>query len=178
MLEQEKQLIASALCGNDYAFGQLLKNHERRVFTLIIRMVWHKETAEDLAQESFWKAWKNLKQFNTELAFGPWINRIAINTALDWLRKKKKEFLGTEATDIDDLPEEHEPAIEEQVASEEVEAALGKLPSHYRSVITLHYLEGYSYEETAKLMKIPIGTIRTYIHRAKKQMKNFLTSTI
>jgi RNA polymerase sigma-70 factor, ECF subfamily len=184
----DQEVVASALKGRETAYRELIDRYQRPVFSLIYRLVRDRELAEDLAQDSFIKVLNALHSYKPQYKFSSWLFKIAHNTALDHLRKKSPEVLSLEgsphaepgeeaqatsivATSADRTPEEY--ASDREVGNE-IERALEKLRPEYRTVIVLWHIEGRPYEEIAEILDVPLGTAKTYIHRARKELREML----
>jgi RNA polymerase sigma-70 factor (ECF subfamily) len=158
------------------------------VFSLVFRMVRDRETAEDLAQDAFIKVLNHIDKYSPEFKFSSWLFKIANNVAIDWLRRKKLDTVSLdgsphaaslaeiEATTFD-VAARQETALEEMEARElgtAIERAIAKLRPEYRSCIMLRHVEGRSYEEIAATLDLPLGTVKTYIHRARHELRRAL----
>jgi RNA polymerase sigma factor (sigma-70 family) len=151
------------------------------IFNFIFRMVREREQVEDLTQEAFIKAFASLGSFNDEYAFSTWLYKIATNNSIDFIRKKKLQMFSIdkpiESKDSDftfELPDDsYEPVAGQKVAM--LNEAIDRLPEKYRMVIRLRHVEERSYEEIARQLKLPIGTVKAHIFRARellyKQLK-------
>ena len=184
----DQQIVALARKGREAAYRELIGRYQRPVFSLIYRLIRDREKAEDLAQETFIKVLNALDRYDPSYKFSSWIFKIAHNTSLDHLRKKEPHLLSLdgsptaesaseiEATTISALSTEETP--EDYAASRELgatlEAAIGKLRPEYRTAIVLCHVEGRPYEEIAETMGVPLGTVKTYIHRARNELKKEL----
>jgi RNA polymerase sigma-70 factor, ECF subfamily len=181
----DPDLIALARKGSEKAYRELLGRYQRPVFSLVYRMVRDRELAEDIAQETFVKVFNHLGSYNSKYKFSSWIFKIASNLAIDHLRKKEPETVSLdgsrnaqtaeqlEATRItvaskDENPEEF---LEARELGAEIEQAIGELRAEYRTAILLRHVEGRPYEEIAEIMDIPLGTVKTYIHRARSELR-------
>jgi len=155
-------------------------------------MVRDRERAEDLAQETFVKALKALKTYRPNYKFSSWIFKIANNTAIDSLRRKELDTLS-----LDGAPDavtserqqgtalqvshDGESPLEELEARElgfQIEQAVATLRPEYRTCILLRHVEGYAYEEIGEIMDLPLGTVKTYIHRARSELREILSPSI
>ncbi len=184
----DQEIVRLALDGKEAAYRELLRRYQRPVFSLIYRMVRDRELAEDLAQECFVKALNALHSYRPEFKFSSWIFKIANNAAIDYLRRRKLETLSLEgapdARDAEEaqatalnLPHPGESPLEELEAHElgsAIERAIGQLRPEYRACIILRHIEGRPYEEIAEILELPLGTVKTYIHRARAQLKEIL----
>ncbi len=180
--DSDAQLVARTLAGDDRAFELLVLKYQRRIQRLIARMVRDVDLVEDIAQESFIRAYRALHQFRGDAQFYTWLYRIAVNTAKKTLLDLKHDPLLTEAAlrpagdDDETFQPGNEPIAEETpeslLAAREiaaaVQAALEALPEDLRQAVTLREIEGLSYEDIAAVMACPIGTVRSRIFRARE----------
>lgn len=172
----EARLVAQALAGAQPAFEQIVRRYERPVITLIRRMTGNPALAEDLAQETFVKAFRNLAAFDTTRRFSSWIFRIAHHTAIDALRRSggrevSLQSLPAGATRDVVLTAASEPdPVETQSLGAALDAAIRELRPEYRAAISLRYDEGLPFDEIGQVMGIPEATARTYVHRARKEL--------
>ncbi|HSM06311.1 MAG TPA: sigma-70 family RNA polymerase sigma factor [Longimicrobiales bacterium] len=187
--EDDRALAALAAQGRESAYRELLARYERPVFSLVFRMVRDRSLAEDLAQEAFIRAFNAIDSYDPTYKFSSWIFKIANNHAIDHLRKRRLDTVSIHGSPSASSAEEQErtritlESREEQpdayVESRElgglVEDAIGQLRPEYRTAILLRHVEGYAYEEIADTMELPLGTVKTYLHRARKELKDILT---
>lgn len=180
--DSDAQLVARSLAGDTRAFELLVLKYQRRIQRLIARMVRDVDLVEDIAQETFIRAYRALHQFRGEAQFYTWLYRIAVNTAKKTLLDLKNDPLVTEAAlrpagdDDETFQPGNEPIAEETpetlLAAREiaaaVQAALEALPEDLRQAVTLREIEGLSYEDIAAVMACPIGTVRSRIFRARE----------
>ncbi|HEX2445406.1 MAG TPA: sigma-70 family RNA polymerase sigma factor [Vicinamibacterales bacterium] len=159
--------MTHARAGAEPAFREIVRRYERPVMSLLARMVNDPALAEDLAQETFLKAYRRLNTFDTERRFSSWLFRIAHNTAIDALRRR-----GPVEIEPDQEPAVPPPPdpVEAADLGRALDAALGKLRPDHRMAILLRYQQGFSYEEIGDAMGIPEGTAKTFVHRARKLM--------
>jgi RNA polymerase sigma-70 factor (ECF subfamily) len=166
----EESLLIARARDNDYqAFEALYRLHVGRVFALCVRLLNDRDMAEDLTQDAFVQAWKNLSKFRGDSAFGSWLYRIATNTVLSYLRKQK-HFLNS--MDVDDLEIEYRETQDEQIG---LETAIANLPDGARAVFVLYSLEGYTHEEISKSLKIAVGSSKAQLHRARQLLQGQLS---
>lgn len=184
----DRELAALAGAGREGAFRELLERYERPVFSLVFRMVRDHALAEDLAQESFIRAFRAIDSYNSSYKFSNWILKIANNHAIDHLRKRSLDTVSIHgsrhATDAEaesrtrleivDPDERPDAYVENRELAGEIEDAIGRLRPEYRTVILLRHVEGYSYDEIAETLDLPLGTVKTYIHRARNELKETL----
>ncbi|WP_409291016.1 RNA polymerase sigma factor SigW [Peribacillus sp. SCS-37] len=176
-----KEKINQVLNGDQNAYSTIVEEYKDKVFYLCYRMVGNRHEAEDLAQEAFVKAYIHLKSFNMNLKFSTWIYRIATNLCIDRIRKKKPDYYldaeiaGTDGLDMysqlasdADSPEKEAESMEMQEA---VQKEILKLPEKYRSVIILKYMEDLSLKEISDALDLPVGTVKTRIHRGREALR-------
>jgi RNA polymerase sigma-70 factor, ECF subfamily len=181
----DQEVVARARAGSEAAYRELIGRYQRPVFSLIYRLVRDRELAEDLSQETFIKVLNAIDRYRAEFKFSSWIFKIAHNTALDQLRRKQPETLsldGSPHATSDEEARATAPAAiagdetpEEYTASRELgghlERALAALRPEYRTAVLLWHVEGRPYEEIAEVMGVPLGTVKTFIHRARKELR-------
>ncbi len=175
---EDSQLIKEALGGDTTAFSKLMKKYHDAIFAFIYRMVRDREQVEDLTQEAFIKAFSSLKNFNEEFAFSTWLYKIATNNCIDFIRKRKLQMYSIdkpiESKDSDytfELPDDSYEADKELITNQRtilLTQAIDRLPEKYRRVILLRHSEERSYEEIADMLKLPIGTVKAHIFRARE----------
>jgi RNA polymerase sigma-70 factor (ECF subfamily) len=184
----DHDLIALARTGSEKAYRELLDRYQRPVFSLVYRMVRDRELAEDLAQETFVKVFNHLDSYNPKYKFSSWIFKIANNLAIDHLRKKElptvsldgsrhattSEAVESSRISIASEDENPEELLEAKELGEEIETAISQLRVEYRTAVLLRHVEGRPYEEIAEIMDVPLGTVKTYIHRARIELRELL----
>lgn len=184
----DQEIVAQAREGREAAYRELIRRYERPVFSLILRMVRDHQLAEDLAQETFIKALNAIASYRPEFKFSSWIFKIANNAAIDHLRRRELDTLSidgaphaTSAEDIEatalqvgDKSESPLAELEARELGSAIERAIGRLRPEYRSCIMLRHVEGMAYEEIAQLLDLPLGTVKTYIHRARHELRDIL----
>jgi RNA polymerase sigma-70 factor (ECF subfamily) len=184
----DADVVALAQQGRESAYRELVRRYERPVFSLVYRMVRDRETSEELAQEAFIKVLNHIDRYQPQFKFSSWLFKIANNIAIDHLRRRHIETVsmdgsphaGTasevEATSFD-VAASQESALDELEARElgsAIERAIARLRPEYRSCIVLRHIEGRSYEEIAATLDLPLGTVKTYIHRARLELRDLL----
>jgi RNA polymerase sigma-70 factor (ECF subfamily) len=154
------------------AFERILERYQHKVFRLAYSMLHDETQAQDAAQDTFLRLWKALPSYRGDASLSTWLYTIGRNTTLTHLAKRARHpTLSLDEPDVGEALERtaHQPPpVFGQ--DHDIGVALARLPDHYRRVITLFYLEQKSYEETAALLGVPLGTVKTYLHRAKKQL--------
>ena len=184
----DHELVTRAQQGSEKAYRELLGRYQRPVFSIIYRMIRDREQAEDLAQETFVRVFNNIDRYDPRYKFSSWIFKIATNLTIDWIRRKELNTVSIdgsrnavtaeqiEATSItiastDETPEE---LLEAKELGEEIEGAISKLRPEYKAAILLRHVEGREYQEIAEIMALPLGTVKTYIHRGRNELRDTL----
>ena len=184
----DQEIVVLARGGEEAAYRELVRRYERPLFSLLYRMVRDRELAEDLAQETFVKALNAIESYRPEYKFSSWIFKIANNAAIDHLRRRELDTLSLEGSPHAETPEaieatalqigdRQESPLDEVEARElggEIETAIAKLRPEYRACILLRHVEGRAYEEIAEILGLPLGTVKTYIHRARNELRREL----
>lgn len=186
--KEDARLIHDALNGVQSAYKQLMQKYHDPIFNLIYRIVHHREQVEDLTQETFVKAFASLKNFNEEFAFSTWLYKIATNSTIDYIRKKKLETfsidkpIGLEEGDyrfeLPDTTFEPDKSIIQRQRATVIDEAINALPEKYKRVIILRHREERDYAEIAKILNLPIGTVKAHIFRARELLNKYLRDKI
>jgi len=188
----DRKLAVLAAEGRESAFRELLDRYERPVFSLVYRMVRDRTLAEDLAQEAFIRAFNAIDSYDPDYKFSSWIFKIANNLTIDHLRKRKLDTVSIHgspharsqeeaertAVVLESDVESPEAYVEAQELGGQIEEAIGQLRPEYRTAILLRHIEGHSYEEIAEIMDLPLGTVKTYLHRARNELKELLADVV
>lgn len=177
-MQTDQELVQQAGRGDERAFELLVRKYQQRIFALISRYVYDPDEVQDVAQETFVKAWKALPRFRGDSAFYTWLYRIAVNTAKNHLVSRGRRPPGS---DVDASEAEQyasgdrlrdlgtpESNVLSQELKEVIERTIEGLPSELRTAVTLRELEGLSYEDIAAIMECPVGTVRSRIFRARE----------
>jgi RNA polymerase sigma-70 factor, ECF subfamily len=180
----DRVLVEKTKLGERNAFAELVELYKDKIFNYLYRLTGSREDAEDLAQETFLRAYAKIDTFDTALRFSPWIYRIAQNAAVDLMRKRKPLVYLDEPASSDG-----EGGVAWQIASDcpgpdeqvsfaylklEMEEALMLLPLAYRSVLLLRYTQEMSYEDMARALELPVTTVKTRLHRAREALRTSL----
>jgi RNA polymerase sigma-70 factor (ECF subfamily) len=168
----DMELIEAARAGSGDAFGLLAQRYRARIFAHAYRFTRNAVEADDVVQETLLRGYLHLATFAMERPFGAWILTIARNVSFDVLRRRKRDMSFEPTIEMVPSPEE---AIVARDEAERVRAALGALPERYRRALELYYFEDVRYREIALALDVPIGTIKTFISRAKRRLYEDLT---
>jgi RNA polymerase sigma-70 factor (ECF subfamily) len=174
--------VTQALAGSQSAFEQIVRRYQRPVISLIARMTGDRALAEDLAQETFVKAFRSLAAFDTTRRLSSWLFRIAHNTAVDAIRRSHPPPAAAEAVrsasrhDEPAAPPEPDP-VEQQELGRALDAAMAELGVVQRAAIVLRYENGLSYDEIGSVLGVPEATVRSHVHRARKELARLLTDS-
>lgn len=183
-MHTDEQLITEYLSGDESAFAELLRRHLDGVYTFSLRFVGNEHEAEDITQESFVKAWKSLKKYDTKTSkFKTWLMRIVRNTAIDHLRKKKhvpfSQFENEQGDNVlIDTLEDTSPLPEEMLSraydTEEVQRALEKMSPLHKEILLLYYTNDLTFEEIGAILNSPPNTVKSRHHRALQTLRPLL----
>ncbi len=169
-MSAEDQLIARSRGGDTHAFDLLVERYQDRVYDLAYRITGHHADAQDAAQESFVKAYRSLRTFRGEASFSTWLHRIAVNAALDAVRRRppaSQAPIEGAGVSLDPLADQ----AERVEARERIHHAIAALPLEQRVVVTLRDVQGWSYEEIAVIVEIPVGTVRSRLARGREALR-------
>jgi len=177
----DRRLIAACLQGDTAAFGDLVRRYQDRLYHTVYRLVDNAEDAQDVVQETFLNAYQSLDRFKGDSLFFTWLYRIAVNTAISFKRKKRvvaridggKGELGIEPADSSELNRPGH-ALEQAEQERRVKQALARLSPEHRAVLVMKDMEGQKYENMAEVLQVPIGTIRSRLHRARFELRALL----
>ena len=182
--EQEAAVIQSVLDGDVNAFETLVKEYEKNVYNLALRMTGNSEDAADMSQEAFIKAYNSLSSFRGDSKFSVWLYRIVSNVCLDYLRSRTRKptvSLSTEnddgeevELDIADESQSPELLLDKSLTRDAVRRGLAALPPDHREILMLREIQGLSYEEIAAALGLEAGTVKSRIFRARKKLCSFL----
>ena len=181
--QHDYRLVLSAINGTQKAYEELFKRYKDAIFFMLLKMVNNKNDAEDLTFEAFGKAFRNIKQYSPKYAFSTWLFKIASNNCIDFLRKKKGNTISIDGKD--DAENERTITLESNTLNPEQEFIkgqkakimrneVGRLKERYRRLIELRYFEEFSYDEIAKELNLPIGTVKAQLFRARELLFNTL----
>lgn len=173
----DQELVRRYTEGEARAFDELVARFERRVYAVAFRMCGNPEDARDVSQEVFLNAMRALKRFREEARLSTWFHRVAVNASLDHMRKRKRRSDSASIEDVAERPSS-DPGPEDAAAgaarAAEVHRALSRISPEHRAVLVLHDLEDLDYAEVATALDIPVGTVKSRIHRARIEMAKLL----
>jgi len=180
------KLVEKARAGDQKAYAELMNRYRDAIYYMLLKMVSNNVDAEDLTIEAFGKAFKNIKQYTPTFAFSTWLFKIATNNCIDFIRKKRGNTFSVDQ--VDDPSDSSPMAIqsgtldpEENLIKKQKEILLRdivtQLKPRYRSLIELRYFKEYSYEEIAKEMDLPLGTVKAQLFRARELLFNILNNS-
>ena len=174
----DQEIVRRCLSGDTDAYADLVERYGGRVYNVALRITRDPDAAHDCAQDAFIRAYRALHQYDPAYPFGPWIFRITTNASLNFVQRGR----GREIT-VEELPEDPEPleagpeltAVRKEDL-EEVLAAMAELPPAYRAALTLRHMQELSYQEVADALGIPLGTVKTHLHRARAALRSKLVA--
>lgn len=183
MSNEEAKIIEQVVNGNAAAFESLVESYQSRLFNSLIHSLGCPEEAEDVAQEAFVKAFSKLATFKQNSSFYTWLYRIAINIAISRHRRKKPKSslddyrmnVGHEPVDESNHPSQN---LDLEERATQVQAALGLLSEEHRTIIVLREIDDLDYEAISELLDLPVGTVRSRLHRARNQLRVYLEQVV
>ncbi|UCF64363.1 MAG: sigma-70 family RNA polymerase sigma factor [bacterium] len=175
--EEIKKTIQEVLDGNVNAFSGIVDQYKKLVAHIVFRMIYDPSDREDLCQDVFIKVYQNLSNFRFESKVSTWISKIAYNSCINYLNKRKTKYVGDGTRDLESIPSTttgpgHFTEDEDRMIR--IHAEIRNLPPPYRAIITLYHLEEMSYHDIAEVMNLPEGTVKSYLYRARQQLKEKL----
>jgi RNA polymerase sigma-70 factor (ECF subfamily) len=181
----DHQLIAESLKGNTTAFGELVRRYQDRLFNTVYRLVDNADDSADVVQEAFLNAYQSLDSFKGDSLFFTWLYRIAVNTAISLKRKKRVMVRIDAGRNGEPAIEPYDPsdlsrpghALEQAEQERRIQQALSRLSPEHRAVLVMKDMEGQKYEAMAEVLGVPIGTIRSRLHRARLELRELLEQT-
>lgn len=182
MSENEIMLLKKAIDGDTEAFELLISRHQKYIYNIALKYMKDPDDAYDISQEVLIKIFKNIEKFNMNSKFSTWIYRIAVNTCKDALRKKKEDVISiNDEKSYVDAVEDNREAPERKLYKKEINQsianALDELSVTYKEAIVLCDINGFSYQEIANILEIPVGTVRSRINRGRKKLRKILENT-
>lgn len=182
MEDRERRLIAECLAGHKEAFGSLIAPYQDRVYNVLFRMTGNQEDAAELFQESMVRVYRGLGTYQADSSFYTWLYRIALNVAFSHRRRPKAPTINVDVAGRDagwelvDQSEASHPSrgVEQEETRRVVEQSLAQIPDAYRVVLVLKDIDGLKYEEIAEILDVPVGTVRSRLHRARGELRDRL----
>lgn len=183
---QDYELVKTAISGDEKAFARLLSRYKDAIYFMLLKMVNNRSDAEDLTLEAFGKAFKNLHQYSPTFAFSTWLFKIASNNCIDFLRKKKGVLISIENSENNENgepvklkskelnPEEKLIRMQKAILLRKV---VRRLKPRYQVLVELRYFREFSYEEIAKELSLPLGTVKAQLFRAREMLFKMIEST-
>lgn len=168
----EKQLVREVLTGDDAAVRMLISKYERLVMHMVVRVVPDTLDREEICQDVFIKVYEKLSGFNFESKLSTWIATIAFRTAVNFAKKKRLDQVDLDQVEFK-VGEERE-VTEEEDMKQFILSLVDQLPVNYKTVLTLFYLDGFSYPEIVEVTGMPEGTVKNYIHRARQKLRTIV----
>ena len=178
--------IKQVLKGDQNAYADIVNLYQHKLYQICYRMLGNKQEAEDIAQEAFVRAYINLHSYDQKRKFSTWLYRIATNLCIDRIRKKKPDYYldaevaGTDGLDMysqiaadEKLPED---VVAQMELQDRIQYEISRLPDKYRSVIVLKYIEELSLQEISDILDMPLGTVKTRIHRGREALRKQLNN--
>lgn len=185
MTDSEKIWLMQSKAGDLASFERLIEKHQQVAYNIAYRMVGNEEDAKDMTQEAFIKVFKSIKSFREDSSFSTWLYRIVMNTCKDELRKRKINVVSLDRSletgessaqlDIPDLTYSPEVAYEKKELHELLQEALVSIPEQNRTVVVMRDVQGFSYEDIAAVMNIPVGTVKSRINRGRHMLRERIT---
>ena len=178
-MKDQENIIARARRGDADAFEQLVVAYRDQVFRLALRMCGNEADADEVAQEAFLSAWKALPNFRGDSRFSTWLYQLTSHAAIDLMRREKRQIAAEDITEVsapDPGPSPQQQA-ERSETRQAVRDAMGQLSPEYRQIVVLRFLQELSYEEIGVVLKLPPGTVKSRLNRAKAQLKDILSKS-
>lgn len=176
--EQVQLVIEKVLSGDVNAFAFLVDKYKKLVAHIVFRMIYSQDDRKDICQDVFLKVYQNLDQFRAESKFSTWIGKISYNSCLNYINRKKNMAVNQSPQEWEEISSEHpDPAwqTEQYDKTDRIRAEIEQLPDQYRAILTLYHLENMSYREIGEIMNLPEGTVKSYLYRARQQLKEDLS---
>ena len=180
----DAELVRRALAGSQSAYRDLVNRYARPAVNLAARMVQDRGLAEDLAQEAFARAFEHLATYDEQRRFASWFFQILHNVTIDYLRRKRPPALslddledaGHAVRDATSMGTPPDTQAEQSALARALDSSLARIRPEYREAVVLHYREDLSVEEIAEAMSLPVGTVKTYLFRARKELASLLSA--
>ncbi|MBN2475523.1 MAG: sigma-70 family RNA polymerase sigma factor [Pirellulales bacterium] len=182
-MNDDAQLIDETLAGHSAAFGRLVQKYQDRLYNTVVHVAGNAEDARDVVQDAFVQAFLKLDTFQHSSAFYTWLYRIAFNVAFSHRRRRRPTLSvehARETSGLEPMDEEDDPAekLEREERCRQVREAIGRLNHQQRTVLVLREIDGCCYETIAEILDLPIGTVRSRLHRARLQLREELKEVL
>ncbi len=178
---RENETVRKILTGNKEAFKEIIEKYQKLVMHIVFRLLRGSSDREDICQEVFIKVYQNLQYFRGDSKFSTWIGKITYNTCLNYLKKRKKNYLNKSLNENlqnsryygdTSLPYDY---IESQDLWKKLQQEMDKIPERYRTILTLYHMDNLGYREIGDIMDLPEGTVKNYLFRARQKLKMLIT---
>jgi len=176
--EEIKRAIQKVLGGDVNAFSVVVDQYKKLVAHIVFRMIYNPNDREDMCQDVFIKVYQNLSSFRFESKVSTWISKIAYNNCINYLNKRKTNSMNDVTRDLESIPSTTSSPghfTEDEDRMTRIHAEIRNLPLPYRAILTLYHLEEMSYHEISEVMNLPEGTVKSYLYRARQQLKEKLS---
>jgi len=173
--EDERVLIQTIKAGNYRQFERLIEAYQRPLYLFIWRMVRDEDDAKDICQDTFFKAYKKIKSFKEKSRFSSWLFQIGYRKALDFIARKKRQRTGLDKVKAKSQVSDNEREFEVKQADSAIGKIIDSLQENHRTALHLYYKEEMTYKEIASVMKVPINTVKSHIHRGKEIVREKLS---
>ena len=182
-MNDDAQLIDQTLAGHSAAFGQLVQKYQDRLYNTIAHVAGNAEDARDVVQDAFVQAFLKLDTFQHSSAFYTWLYRIAFNVAASHRRRRRPTLSiehARETSGIEPMDNGHDPTerLEQKERCQQVRQAIDRLSEEHRTVLVLREIDGCCYETIAEILELPIGTVRSRLHRARLHLREELKEVL
>ena len=176
----EQELVERCRRGDEGAFQELVNSYKNLVFAMIARAMPDRSRAEDLAQEVFLRVHRGLPYFRGEARLSTWIYRIVANVCVQEQQERRPatEPLDEHTPGANAATSRSDPQFSDLELRDRLEKAIARLPANYRLLVAAHYLQGVQYEDLAEALRLPLGTLKTQLHRAKRQLRRLLETEL
>jgi RNA polymerase sigma-70 factor (ECF subfamily) len=167
--DRDEDLVRIAVAGDPEAFATLVRRHERRIYNVCLRMVGSPDDAGDATQDAFLTAYRKLGTFRGDAAFTTWLHRIALNACYDMLRKRRRtaSLVSSEGEELTARLASVDDPADDSIAAIDVQRALSAVPHEFRVALVLHDVHDVPVREVAAILEIPVGTVKSRLHRGR-----------
>jgi len=176
-VESDEALLEAVKNGDCESFNPLIERYKLALYKVMYRMVLNRDDAEDLVEEAFIKAYRSIKKFDTSRPFYTWVRRIAVNNAINFLKKERRKMIQPLEFVEKRLSDDRQDPVamtEQKMLRERINRAMALLPEEFRTIISLKVEEDLSYDEISRALKIPKGTVMSRLARARQKLRQIL----